>query len=372
MKKTHSMSQFMPLILATAFALFLLYNTLSSTEFPRILYIPPDSLHWAHFDSLNPTAVWNYSLEGYEDLDTYLDYLGDTDIKAVLRPYGDYGIEKYSEAQYHHYEAERDYDEAQGMLNQDNPEGFYFFWHGGSADTVRGEAVVTPPPDNVPAWKCETASDDAGIMLYGPGETTKGQDTLLNLREQSDWPEYNSSRDFKAIIRVMADAQGLADNDTIFSFSVWFDDGGTSDSLMVKEYFTKSSFGGTFYNDWKNFEVDYVAPDNSSLRGYFTILYQLEWYDKCDFWVDWVEFMDRDRAYYLFYHDEEGYYTFRDSLVNDIIIPECQAIETAHGNVLMGWHQSDEPIRSAFQAHGVVNEYLKQHKNPPATIFSCK
>jgi hypothetical protein len=349
-------------ILAGLFGLFLTYGSLTSSDFPRGLYGPPNSTHWDDFEQLNPNRVWNYNWSGNGNLASYLSYVYDHGCQAVLRLHGSeyndstFWMEYYSCGQHHVYEAELNYQTAHGMLENENQEGFYYFWHHDTSETgERGEKDETQPEGGV-SWKCLQSGDNAGIMLHGPGETRCQYMYLKN--EQTIWPESVDSINFKAIIRVMADAAELNASDTIFQFSIYLDPGSTTmtdDSLLAEAYYTKSTLGGIYYPDWVNFELDYTLKETN-----YNILYRVKWMDRCNFWVDYIKFMDMDRAYYLFYSE-----ALQESVLA-YAATQCGDLEAIYGDTLAGWKQSDEPIRSSFRAHGVVNDWAPDHLQYPS------
>jgi hypothetical protein len=126
-----------------------------------------------------------------------------------------------------------------------------------------------------------------------------------------------------------------------------------------------------YYPTWKTFEVNYTVPGvfhADTLDGWVNIIYRLEWFDRCDFWVDCVEFMDMERAYYVHYRDASEQFVFRDSVMNQVVIPQIQTLAANNMTKLAGWKQSDEPLRASFQSHGVVNDSVRAHVAVPTTI----
>ncbi len=341
-----------------------------ASDFPRGLYGGLDSLHWAQFDSLHANQIWNYHWNGYGNYQEYLNLAGRNDTRSVLRYQGQridsYWLEYYSCAQYQIYEAEWDYLEA-GR----HPEGFYHFWHQDQyGDPERGAIDRKNPPGGA-SWKCSRgASYGPGVMLKGPGETILGPNHLSNWGEQSDWPTKTGerrAREFKTILRVQADLSQLpAGSDTIFHLEIWFETGQAVQKQLLGElYGTGQNFRANQAPGWEEMEVNYWVPDNPDLRGQFNILYRLEWSGKCDFWVDWIKFMDMQRGYYLFYDPEVT------KSVLHLISDQCRKVEAGNETKLAGWKQSDEPLRSSFRAHGVINDMARDSlKFPPITPFN--
>jgi hypothetical protein len=89
-------------------------------------------------------------------------------------------------------------------------------------------------------------------------------------------------------------------------------------------------------------------------------MYEMTWHDHCDFWVDKIEYMDMNRAYYLFSDPDR-----RDSTLKEII-DQCASVERTYGNKIVAWFQSDEPRRCSFRAHQAVNNACRDVLQYPA------
>ena len=205
----------------------MIWGTLSSSDFARYTYQPPELPNPA-YDSLYEemgdcgfNQVWNAHTYGWTGttLEEYLEALNNNGMHAVLMK-GDGGrfkIEDYSYAQHHKYEADWDYDEA---MNQDL-KGWYFFWHGNTWNSVRGEEDPTTP-DPGASWRLSVENDSQGVFLFGPKETVGGalggpQEYQGGWRSQTTWKTGELSLDFLSVFRVKADAGQLADTDSVFS-----------------------------------------------------------------------------------------------------------------------------------------------------------
>jgi hypothetical protein len=356
-------------VLAGLFGLFVTYGSLTGSDFVRGIYGQPNTAHWAHFDSLHPNRVWNYSYTwgGVGSLDEYLTGAGAWNIKPFLRldpvEYDTFYLECYSSGQHHIYEAELDFDSSSGVMLDERPDLFYFFHHAQDwNDPVRGELALGEP-DGAASWKCtQGAAYGAGVMLRGPNETLEGEQDLSTWASHRCWPD-TTDREFKSIIRVMADLDGLSGSDIIFYWQIRVYATGIDDTL-AEGYYTADSFASVSAPQWKQFELEYTIPEVG-----FNLLYQVRWENNCDFWIDWIEFYDMNRGRYLFTDQDT-----RDSVLG-LIAYQCAQIEDDYPNVLAGWKQSDEPPRSAFDAHGVVNLMARdamtrrlKHGDPPTVI----
>ena len=358
-----STNRMLAAILAALFGLLLTYHSLTSSDFTRGIYGQPNSGHWAHFDSLNPNRVWNYSYTwgGVGSLAEYLAGAGQWNIKPFLRldsvEFDTFYLEYYSCAQHHIYEAELDYDSSSNAMADERPDLFYFFHHASAWNgTVRGELDPNEPQGGA-SWRCtQGASYGPGVMLQGPNETLEGEDDNATWASHRCWPDTTVDRDFKSIIRVMADLDGLSSSDTIFYWQIRVYTNGINDTL-AEGYYTADSFAGVSAPQWKQFELEYTIPNAG-----FNLLYTVDWKNKCDVWVDWIEFYDMNRGRYLFTDQNT-----RDSVLG-LIAYQCEQIEEDYPDILAGWKQSDEPPRSAFNAHGVVNLMARTGlQHPPIT-----
>jgi len=365
--KRHIASQLATILVAVGFGLFVLHGVLTSSDFPRGLYGPPDASHWGDFAALNPNRVWNYNWGGNASLNAYLVACSTNGIKAYLRldpqysgEFDTFYMEDYSCAQHHIYQAEQHYDTALYKMEHEDPLGFYFFNHASTWNgTVRGE-LDPYQPDDGDSWRCtHNAPYGQGIMLRGPNETLEGEDDTSTWASQQAWPDAAQDRNFKSIIRVMADLDGLEPTDTVFYWRIFRIMGSTTITFN-SAYYTADSFAQVSYPQWKKFELEYTIP-----TGGFNLLYTVDWKNRCDFWVDWVEFYDMNRGRYLFTDQDT-----RDSVLA-LIAYQCDSLEGLYGNILAGWKQSDEPIRSSFDAHGVVNLMARDSLDyPPVTPFA--
>ncbi len=376
MQKPTFISRLTGCIIACAFGLFILFGTLSSSDFPRLTYQPPPANHdsaeslYAKMGQCGFNQVWN--VQGVyvsTTLGDYLDLLDNNGMRAVLRK-GDtldpkhYLVYHYSHAQHQQYEVEYDYYDY--PADRDLPD-WYHFWHSeNDSDEVGVREYI--PSDQIWVWKCDTTDHSAGTFLCGPWETIKGIEAEARM-SQTGYPDYdmNGQRDsveFKTIMRVLANTSQLsAATDNVFEVKVQYAGPWAEASTIYTEVFDSTRFVD---DEWVDLEINYKVPadDDSS----FAIRYKMYWYDNCDFWVDWIEYMDMDRGYRLFYQDAGGY-VYRE-IVIDSIEAECESIINDFGNSLFAWRQSDEPIRSGFEAHGVVNDSLKARlAYQPLTTF---
>jgi hypothetical protein len=354
-------------LLAGLFGLFLTYGSLTSTDFVRGIYGQPNDDHWAHFDSLHPNRVWNYSYTwgGQGSLAEYLAGAGEWNIKPFLRldpvEFDTFYLEYYSCGQHHTYEAELDYDGSSEWMENGRPDLFYFFHYAEEwDDPVRGDCVLVDADPPFGAWKCtQGAAYGAGVMLQGPNETAEGDSDSGTWTNQLAWPNSAVDDSFRSIIRVMADLDDPAPTDTIFYWRIYKSGGGPTYTL-ADSYYTAASFSGVSYPDWKQFELDYTIPDVG-----FNTLYTVDWWNECDFWVDWIEFYDINRGRYLFEKDAGGAYIYRAAKLAQIE-EQCDSLAGIYGDTLAGWKQSDEPLRSSWDAHGIVNIMAGQSLQMPA------
>jgi len=361
----HSTHHLLAALLSGLFGLFLTYNSLTSSDFPRGLYGPPNSTHWDDFSQLNPNRVWNYNWGGNASLNAYLTACSTHGIKACLRldpvysgEFNIFYMEYYSCGQHHIYQAEIDYDSSAGIMLGTRPDIFYFFVHSDSSThPVRGELAPNVPEGGA-SWRCtKDASYGAGFMLNGPNETLEGEDDIGTWGNQNRVSTADSQ--FCAIIRVMADLTELPATDTVFCWRI-FKSSGITGITLNSAYYTVASFGGVSSPQWKQFELEYTIP-----KGGMNLMYTVDWKNKCNFWVDWIEFYDMNRGRYLFTDST----TRANTLA--LIAHQCDSLEGIYDSTLAAWKQSDEPWRSQFEAHGVVNLMARDELNfPSVTPFA--
>jgi hypothetical protein len=376
MPKKNLLSKIAAFGLVVGFGLFLLYGQLSSSDFPRGLYGPPYEDYWDHFDSLNVNRVWNYGWWGNDNLDAYLTALGERGMRAVLRlaseEYSDstFYLEKYSYGQYQIYEADWTYDYAYHKMEiEGDPEGFYYFSHKDTNEVNdRGERVELPQPGGGSfwAWRCDKDDDSEGIMLIGPRETADGEDALGGYKDQTDYPDRSDSlRAFVTYVKAKADISQCHPDCTVFQLQIKKKKSSTVTILKDTTFFA-SDFSS---EDWQEFEIEYDVPDGPNTeKGYFYVWYRMKWFDNCDFWVDWIKYMDKKRGYWLFYEDSNGRYVYRDSIFQ-AIAGQCRELEylrdVGRNSRSM---RPDDLLRSSFRAYFVINEFLMQQHNSLAQI----
>jgi len=338
MKTTHSKSKFTPLILATAFALFLLYGQLTGSDFIRGIKAPPPVRlqnswdYWATMDSLNLNLVFNGRgvwLYPNTSLETYLTFLDSFDLQASLK-HADYDlvnrqswtdslpylVEHHSWGQYNQLQVEWNDSMAEYYLGYDGTG--YYYW-----DHYQGNYDVVPGADAV--WAALVDSCDADTLFVGIFETDDENHPWV-MEPKYDYPA-KPGYDFPAMgrtflyrIRARADKSGLNPSDEIFSWTVrcefdstpgvyndsWYED--------IHTTYLADSFATSL--DWQEFWVEKTL-DTGVDTNYKKTKYYVEFADNADLWVDWIEYMDMDRAYYLFYVDPQtGEYAFRDSVLN--------------------------------------------------------
>jgi hypothetical protein len=351
-----------------AFAFFAV--TVHSSDFPRFTHNPPRTYHENAPDLFLQMAecgfnlIWN-SGWAYDDLEEYLKLLYYHDMRAVLRQgkirnSNNYKVEFYSRAQYDRYEVERDYDEALTLGEY----GYYHFWHGASARSRNGERLNSfDGAEGV--WACMKDVHDSGVILKGPYETSQGKNREGGWRSQTAWHRYREPRDFKTIVRVKIDPTQLSStSDRVLRIRVIKEGNRNRD----KEVLADTTCIGAFFHmesRWTDIEVNYTVPDCPDTRGRFRIQYDVQWFGNCDIWIDYIEYMDMERAYSLFYDN-----WYRDRTV-DAIVSESRAIEEQYGDMIFGWIQSGEPVRASFRAHRLVSEMVApQLSKPLLTTFN--
>jgi len=343
--KRHIASQLAAILVAVGFGLFVLQGALTGSDFPRGLYGPPIPAKWDSIALLNANRIWNYNFNHETSLQNYLNNASNYGMKAVLTldttDCDTFYLNYYSCGQHHIYQAEWDYSGSSYWINNDRPEYFYYFYHWYTGvENVRGQLDTV---GNVPAWKCTQGVDSQGWMLTGPNETLTGPNHTGTHGNQDRSPTQDDDS-FKVIIRVMANLDSLsALTDTVFRFQVLKN---SPETTLLEEYYTGQSFADTSYPNWKHFEKIYQIPD-----GAFAVFYRMYWKGLCNFWVDQIEFYDMRRGRYLFTDQ-----TTRNTALT-LIANQCQAIENDPNKVnkMAGWKQPDEPLRSMYDAVGVVN-----------------
>jgi hypothetical protein len=373
-------------VLAVLFGLFLTYGSLTSSDFPRGLYCPPfvhvgsQAAWWDSIALLHPNQVWNYGRDwldmGDAGMDTFFLRASAKGLKVILHngdfdytdsAYTDhvpYWIQYYSQAQYNIYEAEWTWQLSSGNLETD-PEYFYHFNHSEDPPDSIG-ATDYDQPLGGDSWKCTKATDSAGVMLWGPMETIYDEERLGGFWDQTIWPEESGDRVFLSIIKVRAATSQLgSQTDPIFTLKIVHDQADTSlDTTFTGEDLANLT--------WTELQIADTVDSGQQRANY-----QMIWYDNCDFWVDWIKYMDMERAYYMFYESSPGVFAFRDSILDEVIIPQCDAIESEHGADMVAWLQADEPRRNNFWACGVINDMAREalkgryrHCYPPTVITS--
>ncbi|MCX6641755.1 MAG: hypothetical protein NTW14_14915 [bacterium] len=389
MKKSESILKWLALVPAALLILSLSYGLLNSSDFPLGIVGPPDWQHWdkwSDFAQLNQNQVWNYRGTWNDSvgltLADYLNTLHDYGLKVVLekatwnidKPNADsipYFIEYYSQAQYLRMEAEVDSDSAQYNLALDHTGYFFMNQKEGGID-----------PQNPGTWFLSADTCYADTVISGPYETTQlpwkpqNQANMMVCYGEPcfNWPmEYHydvRGRSFMHTIQAKANLSGQNPNTVVFKMYldyyncyhrpdplpdlIWFPH---KDSLIVKV----SDFGGSPQMKQFSFIAPLSLPVDSCYQG---MVYKVYWPGYVDLWVDYIEYMDMNAAYPLFVNNAS-----QDSTLN-VIYQQCLAIEQndVH-HVIVGWHESDEPRRPSFTAHGLINDYLIQRGiKTPQTI----
>jgi hypothetical protein len=375
MKKSELFSKIAAFAVAVGFGLLLTYNSLFSDEFPRGLYCPPamgngDSIYWDSLALLGPTRVWNMGRDwkgmGEEGLHAYFRQVEAQGFKSVLRNgdfhYTDVGftdtipywVEYYSCGQYNIYEAEWDYNEAKR-----HDEGFYHFLHSMDPEDSIGQRDQILP-EGYWVWYCDKEDDDtSGVMLFGPMETVMGSDVTGGYWAQTNWPERVGGRRFKTVVRVMANTGQLtSSSDPVFTLKILKNVSATDTTVIVDMTLTGDDLADL---TWTNVEVDYLVEADQERTNYMMI-----WQGNCDFWVDWIKYMDMERGYWLWYTDLSGNYIYKDSIW-EVIKSQCDTIEQVYGYAedMVAWFQSDEPRRCSFRSCGLVNDLAKDSLQVP-------
>jgi hypothetical protein len=349
MKKSELFSKIAAFAVAVGFGLLLLCGQLSSSDFPRGLYSPPfvtrDTAYWSDFADLNPNIVWNYHyVWAYGgDVDDYLGMVARYGMKSVLR-WGDwnardtlYWVNHYGGAQYDKFEVELDSNHATAKLDSSGL-GYCFF--------VQREGGIDPLVPS--SWHVSIDTCDAGVILEGPRETADSKQYPYKT-PRFDWPAKHDQREFLHRIRARATTDGVDDNTTAFKMYVDYYYNNSNyireDSLIVR--------AGDFdqSNIFQVFSITTTIDTSDDVDG---IGYKIYWPDSVDLWVDWVEVMDMDRAYYLFVENPDS--------IKDLIVKQCDSLENPilhpDADVIAGWAISDEPIRSSFRAHYAIYDTM--------------
>ncbi len=335
-------------VLAGLFGLFLVYGSLTSSDFPRGLYGPPNNseAHWDSIELLDANRLWNYNLNGNPSLAIYLSRCYNCSLKAVLTPPGDFYMGYYSRGEHHTYQAEWDFENSWDKItNDERPEYFYYFYHGADDDSADWRGALDSLPSGGASLKCTHAIDDSGTMLWGPNETLRDYGHDGNHGNQDRVSTADSQ--FCSLFRVMANLSGMNPADTVFRVIIRYHD---PETLLKDTSFTGSSFGGVTSPNWKQFQVEYTLPEGASY-----VYYKIDWMDHCDFWVDYIEFYDMLRGRYLFEKDANGAYVYRNATLTQIA-DQCQFHEQqAYAQYIAAWKQPDEPLRCMYDAVGVIN-----------------
>jgi hypothetical protein len=380
----HSTNRILAAVLVGLFGLFLTYGSLTSSDFPRGLYAPPQihsgDGHWSDFAALNPTLAWNYGSQWHSfdsaGMDAYLDSLGKYNLQAILRngdwkgndttgSYSDsipYLAEHYSGGQHKQLEAELEYADASWDFFSQTGQSFYYFEHD------RGREG---PPPNTGTWYLDPSEVDSGECLYGPRKTLNQGNTLGEPGFAPGGYNY-SQREFQIRIKSKIDKTGHPDAELAFLFilETWYNPPDTIPTYHVDDTLTLSV--GDFAAD-EEYQEDSlettVIPSGDTT--FYCLRYKILYCDHVKTWIDWIEYMDMERAYYLFYNDSIQNATL------DTIITQCSEIEQEHGADMVAWLQADEPRRNNFWACGVINDMAREalkgryrHCYPPTVITS--
>jgi len=373
MQKATFKSKLTGFIIACAFGLFLVYGTISSSDFPRGLFGPPgkNDSKWAQFDSLNQNIVWNYR-GVWEDTATaacqtvwdYLDSLDAYDLYSILRK-ADYNytkndedsipyfVEYYSYGNYNQLQVEWNYTTALAKLEDDGTGYYHFDWQAGA---VRSEAV----PGAIGAAVLKEADTTSGVQRFLKGIylTTDGEEVQHINQEplfdkyEGDTPMFGyeeHGRTFRHRFRVAIDTPDTTLDDTVIVMTY---------KMSLQEYtevsyekqVTKGDFG-TANRTWKEFWVEGIATEDYDAThfSFFTT-------NKVDVYIDWVEYMDMEQGYPLWWDNTIAATTLQQ------IADQCEAImDSANGDHISGWAQSDEPHRCFFESHGKINDFFNGH-----------
>ena len=337
MKKTNSVSKFAPLILASAFGLFLLYGTLSSSDFPRgttgCPYHTTDDDLWNSYDSLNVNFAQHHKRAWYDlTLNDWLRELGERNLKVILEKawhssnsaYDDtlpYWVKYYGYGQWDVLQVELDDSTASADLLSSKGATYYYFFH----DEVAEKKITVPWASGGPYMYCHkdsvpTGLDTTGMFVRGCRYTQTDKrfwEPRLDVCKDSSNPDgyfgfYEYGRDFLCRFRAAIDnSEGVSVDDTVLVYDMFFFGPSNYDTLSHNYYYvTKGQFGGD--QNFVEFQMEAQADSNYRRMEHRFITTNL-----CDIYVDWVEYMDMDRAYYLFYVDPQtGEYAFRDSVLN--------------------------------------------------------
>ncbi len=371
-----SLSIFKPatLMLAILLVVFQSFGMASASDFPRGLYGSPDWQNldeWVGFDSdsLHHNFVWNYGsvweIDAGITVDDYLDSCTSHGLKSVLRK-GDWGwnnqteedsipyfVEYYSYGNYNQLQVDWNYDEAVWHLDNDNGRGYYYwqqapgtevqpigtegdvvFWSHAESDTIYNHKFIHTP-----------RYTDNSAFLVEPEFDFRGQFGYIN-----------KGRTFCARVRLMIDTTGFGNTvdlaDTVFKFDFGFRFFGDPDYYRHNWlYLTPNDFDsiGGFQNFWVE---GYIEPGEDYHRSIYEFYYCPD--NKVDIYVNWVEYMDKEQGYPLFSGDQ----ALRNATLQQIAT-QCSTLQqSTYGDAIIGWSQSDEPIRPFFLAHGVVNDFF--------------
>ncbi|TKJ40703.1 hypothetical protein CEE37_06990 [candidate division LCP-89 bacterium B3_LCP] len=369
-KNTHKLAA---VGLTAAFGIFLLFGTLVSTELPRGLYGPPTlkiGYSPSYYDSLallNPTLIWHYQTQCQDSftLEDYYDQIERVGLTSMGREvlthwqYPPFWVEYYSCAQRKKWEVEEDYDDVIDDFNFDGSHYGFFVSGEGEERYILNQGYM---------WYVQTSTCSADTILKGPYQTDEPAKYPMNDHPNYDWPEkfhlHETSRDFVNRFRVKANVTGHNPETVVFYVyldylrcsSGWPRD--RVDTLTV----TVADFNGS--TDFEIFEWTKTATPDDSLQGFG---YKIFWPDSVDLWVDWIEFMDKDLGYPLFVNDAS-----QDTILG-MIVEQCNDLENDYDEIV-GWAQSDEPIRSAFDARQLIYNHLYDHykNNISEHLITCK
>ena len=371
MKKTNSVSKFAPLILASAFGLFLLYGTLSSSDFPRgttgCPYHTTDDDLWNSYDSLNVNFAQHHKRAWYDlTLNDWLRELGERNLKVILEKawhssnsaYDDtlpYWVKYYGYGQWDVLEVEYNESYADSHLIDSKGATYYYFFHDDVAEIsgFLGPECVRCLKDSIP-----TGLDTTGMFVRGCRYTQTDKrfwEPRLDVDRDNSNPDgyfgfYEYGRDFLCRFRAAIDnSGGVSDDDTVLVFDTPFYWDYGDDYLICHnyKYVTKGEFVGD--QNFVIFENETHADSNYLYMKYCFITTNL-----CDVYVDWVEFMDM----------EQGYPLWSDALrpiTLDTIENECKYLvdlAESYNSEIIGFEIGDIPRKGTFRCLGILNDSL--------------
>ena len=324
-------------------------GVLYGSNFVRGLYSPPpisEDAAWDDLASIGATHIYNQrGTFSSTQLNAYRDLLSSLGLQAILEKGGwywpsstPYLVKHYSMGQYKELQVEWDAAAAEYLLNFDGTGYYYFQQFEGDEDNG--------------AWLVDPESDDPGEILKGPFDTAiPSEGYILAWEPQfSFYKLYDyTQRTFRQRVRAMADLTGHDPDELVFEIILDYEHQDRTFEYDVNSLaVTVGDFQQSMQFDTLEFDQTLTTAD--SVRGFGFRIY---WPGTVKLWIDWIAYMDMDQAYPLFADQATQDNTLQ------AIVGECNSVEAQMGDVLARWMQSDEPQRSSFTPHGVVNEYLQ-------------